>query len=287
MLPDPVERAVKEIARDRTSGAFPLALRVLEAYQTLDSPSLTSETADELHRRIARVQPWMVAVRNTSLLGRKLVIEGRGPAIASLRQRLLTARTEVARRAEEAIKDAKTVLTLSYSTDVLEALRRHEKSDGLQVYVCESRPLREGVQLVADLREGGVAATLVADAAGPTLVDRVDVVVTGADSLLRGGSLVNKIGTLSLALACREFDVPFLPLLEGLKVELEGEELAWEEEKRDPAELSSRVEALNFYFEEVPPGLLDVLVSDVGSQSVGELIQRFRTLEELAVFYLE
>ncbi len=287
MLPDPVKRRVEEIARDRTSGAFPLALRVLEAYQALDTPSLTLETADALHRMMARAQPWMVAVRNASLLGRKLLTEGRGPAIQRLGERLLTARTKVARRAAKAIRDARTVLTLSYSTDVFEALKRHEASESLQVYVCESRPLREGVQLVEDLRKAGVAATLVADAAGPTLVSRADAVVTGADSLLRRGSLVNKIGTLSLALACREHGVPFLPLLEGLKVELEGEEMAWEEEKRNPAELSSRVEALNFYFEEVSPGLLDVLITDAGSRSSEELIQRFRTLEDLATFYVE
>jgi translation initiation factor 2B subunit (eIF-2B alpha/beta/delta family) len=287
MLPEPVKRRAEEIARARASGAFPLALRVLEAYQVLSASSLTAETVDELHRMMVQAQPWMVAVRNASHLGRKLLTEGRGPAIPSLRERLLAARTKVARRAAKAIKDARTVLTLSYSTDVFEALKHHEGSESLQVYVCESRPLREGVQLVADLRKASVAATLIADAAGPTLVSRADAVVTGADSLLRRGSLVNKIGTLSLALACREDGVPFLPLLEGLKVELEGEEMAWEEEKRDPAELSSRVEALNFYFEKVPPGLLDVLITDVGSWSFEELIQRFRTIEDLATFYVE
>lgn len=287
MLPEPVKRRAEEIARDRASGAFPLALRVLEAYQVLSASSLTAETVDELHRMTVQAQPWMVAVRNASHLGRKLLTEGRGPAIPSLRERLLAARTKVARRAAKAIKDARTVLTLSYSTDVFEALKHHEALESLQVYVCESRPLREGVQLVADLRKAGVAATLVADAAGPTLVSRADAVVTGADSLLRRGSLVNKIGTLSLALACREDGVPFLPLLEGLKVELEGEEMAWEEEKRDPAELSFRVGALNFYFEKVPPGLLDVLITDVGSWSFEELIQRFRTIEDLATFYVE
>ncbi len=126
-----------------------------------------------------------------------------------------------------------------------------------------------------------------ADAAGPTLVGRADAVVCGADSLLRGGGLVNKIGTLSLALACREYHAPFLPLLEVLKLELKGQEIRWEEERRDPEELSTRVEALNFYFEEVVPTLLDTVVTDAGTERPVNLLERFRTPEDLARFYLE
>ena len=287
MLPDPVRRKVEEIAGDRTLGAFSLALRVLEAYELLSEPLQKTEAVDELHRAMSAAQPWMVAVRNASLLGRQLVVEGRGVGIERLRERLLQARQKVAQGAIEALRGAKTVVTLSYSSDVFEALTHPEASDGLRVYVCESRPLQEGIPMASDLRQAGVEAVLVADAAGPTLVGRADAVVCGADSLLRGGGLVNKIGTLSLALACREHHVPFLPLLEVLKLELEGQEIRWEEERRDPEELSTRVEALNFYFEEVAPTLLDTVVTDAGTERPVNLLERFRTPEDLARLYLE
>ncbi len=287
MLPDPVRQKVEEIAGDRTRGAFPLALRVLEAYELLSEPPRKTETVDELHRTMTAAQPWMVAVRNASLLGRRLLVEGRSRRIERLRERLIRARQRVAQGAVEALRGAKTVVTLSYSSDVFEALTHPEASDGLRVYVCESRPLQEGIPMASDLRQAGVEAVLVADAAGPTLVGRADAVVCGADSLLRSGSLVNKIGTLSLALACREHHVPFLPLLEVLKLELEGQEIRWEEERRDPDELSTRVEALNFYFEEVVPTLLDTVVTDAGTERPGNLLERFRTPDNLARFYLE
>ncbi|MEE9163608.1 MAG: hypothetical protein V3U17_02280, partial [Thermoplasmata archaeon] len=207
--------------------------------------------------------------------------------IERLRERLIRARQKVARDAVEALRGAETVVTLSYSSDVLEALTHPEASDGLRVYVCESRPLQEGIPMASDLRQAGVDAVLVADAAGPTVVGRADAVVCGSDSLLRGGGLVNKIGTLSLALACREYHVPFLPLLEVLKLELEGQEIRWEEERRDPEELSTRVEALNFYFEEVVPTLLGTVVTDAGTERPVNLLERFRTPEDLARFYME
>ncbi|MEE8199253.1 MAG: hypothetical protein V3R48_06025 [Thermoplasmata archaeon] len=286
MLPDPVRQVAEEIAGDRTLGAFPLALRVLEAYELLSEPLEKPETADELHRAMTEAQPWMVAVRNASLLGRQLVVEGRSLGIERLREQLIRAREQVAQGAIEALRGAKTVVTLSYSSDVFAALTHPEASDSLRVYVCESRPLQEGISMASDLRRDGVDAVVVADAAGPTLVGRADAVVCGADSLLRGGGLVNKIGTLSLALACREYHVPFLPLLEVLKLELEGQEIQWEEEQRDPEELSTQVEALNFYFERVVPTLLDKVVTDTGTERLVNLLERFRTPEDLARFYL-
>ncbi len=287
MLPNPVKQIAEEIAGDRTLGAFPLALRVLEAFELLSEPLDEIETADELHRVMIEAQPWMVAVRNASLLGRQLVVEGRSLEIKRLRERLTRAREKVARGAVEALREAKTVVTLSYSSDVFAALTHPEGSDGFRVYVCESRPLQEGIPMASDLRQAGVEAVVVADAAGPTLVGRADAVVCGADSLLRDGGLVNKIGTLSLALACREQDVTFLPLLEVLKLELEGQEIQWEEERRDPEELSTQVEALNFYFEKVVPTLLDRVVTDTGTERPVNLLERFRTPEDLARFYLE
>ena len=287
MLPDPVKQIAEEIAGDRTLGAFPLALRVLEAYELLSEPLEEIETADELHRAMTEAQPWMVAVRNASLLGRQLVVEGRSLEIKRLRERLTRAREKVAQGAIEALRGAKTVVTLSYSSDVFAALTHPEGSDGFRVYVCESRPLQEGIAMASDLRQAGVDAVVVADAAGPTLVGRADAVVCGADSLLRDGGLVNKIGTLPLALACREQDVPFLPLLEVLKLELEGQEIRWQEERRDPDELSTQVEALNFYFEKVVPTLLDRVVTDTGTERPVNLLDRFRTPEDLARFYLE
>lgn len=285
MLPDRVRRQAEEIARDTTSGALPLSLRVLDTYRLLEGPLATFDAAEALHHAFIQAQPWMAAVRNTSLLGRDLVGRGRVEEIATLRERIRGAQEAVAKRAAPILQGAETVVTISYSSDVFEALSAGPAGEPPTVYVCESRPLQEGIKLTADLTDAGLDAILIADAAGPTFVSRADLVLCGADSLLRQGGLVNKIGTLSLALACREQGVPFRPLLEVLKVELEGQDIGWEEEARDPAELSPDVKALNFYFEKVPRTLLEVVVTDAGTEPPSRLVERFRTTEDLARFY--
>ena len=285
MLPERARRVADEIAHDRTQGAFPLALRALDAYASLPK-SPDPRVLDELHASLVAAQPWMVAVHNASHLSRRLVVGGGDGAMNRLRTRLLASRRRVADRAAEVLKDARTIVTLSYSSDVLQALT-HPRAPKARVYVAESRPLREGVQLAADLRQAGVEAILVADAAAAGLVPRSDAVLTGADAILRRGGLVNKVGTLPLALACQRYGVPFLPLLEAFKVELEGQEMSWETERRDPHELSTEVEALNIYFEEVDRGLLEVLVTDIATASVEEILNRVRTAEDLESLYLE
>ncbi len=128
---------------------------------------------------------------------------------------------------------------------------------------------------------------VIADAAGPGLVARCDAVITGADTLLRNGQLVNKIGTLGLALASEKHGVPCYPLMEAIKVELEGLEIPWREESRDPEEISDQVEALNFYFERVPSGLLSSVVTDAGVLKVRKVLHRFRREEDLKALYLQ
>ncbi len=287
MLPDPVREIAAEIGSDTSSGALPLALRAIEAYSGLRGGDNIGAAAEALHRLMRRGQPWMAAVVNASAMACELARAEDWGKLAALGDRLRRARTAVAQASPTVLRRVKTVLTLSYSSDVFEALKGlREQSPALTVYVGESRPLGEGVALTKDLRAVGVEAFVIVDAAGPSLVPQCDAVVTGADSLLRSGQLVNKIGTLALALACEDSGVPFYPLLEVIKVELEGQELPWREESRDPGEVSGEVEALNFYFERVPGRLVASAVTDAGVLEVDQALDRFRRKRDLGSFYL-
>ncbi len=284
MLPGPVERIVQEIASDTTSGALPLALRAVEAYGGLKGNREPRVAADALHNRLQAAQPWMAAVVNASALANGLAGASEWGKLDALRERLGQARLRVASASTSVLGEARTIMTISYSSDVLEALHAL-RAVSPSVYVCESRPLREGVALAKALRRDGIEATLLADAAGPGLVERCEAVVTGVDSLLRSGFLVNKIGTIGLALACEEFGVPYYGLMELIKVELEGQEIEWREESRDPREISDEVQVLNFYFERIPARLARSVVTEAGPLTVKEALGNYRHMEDLAALY--
>lgn len=82
----------------------------------------------------------------------------------------------------------------------------------VSVFADETRPLLQGARLTAwECRERGIPATVLVDgAAAPLLASgQVSCVMVGADRIARNGDTANKIGTLGLAIAARQFDVPF------------------------------------------------------------------------------
>ena len=82
----------------------------------------------------------------------------------------------------------------------------------VHVWVDETRPRNQGASLTAwELGRHGVPHDLIADNAGGHLMQHgmVDMVITGADRVTRGGDAANKIGTYLKALAAADNGVPF------------------------------------------------------------------------------
>ncbi len=81
----------------------------------------------------------------------------------------------------------------------------------VHVLVSETRPRNQGLLTAWELRQAGVAHTLIADNAAGLLLARgeVDLVITGADRIAANGDTANKVGTYLKALAAAAADVPF------------------------------------------------------------------------------
>lgn len=81
-----------------------------------------------------------------------------------------------------------------------------------RVFVDETRPLLQGSRLnYLELREAGVDAVLIVDAAAAVTMQRqhVDLVIVGADRIARNGDTANKIGTYALAILAAHHGIPF------------------------------------------------------------------------------
>ena len=87
-----------------------------------------------------------------------------------------------------------------------------ERGCDVHVWVGETRPRNQGAALTCwELGSGGIPHTLTVDSATGYLMSeaRVDLAITGADRVLRDGTVCNKIGTYMKALAARDNGVPF------------------------------------------------------------------------------
>lgn len=276
MLPPTVEEAIATIAEDHTSGASRIARVGLETMTLLvvqekgkPDPNDLSEAA----RRISEAQPAMAIVHNVVHMFTQLVAEGMDPMAVrnQLQEELETAKERIARSYLKIAPDDAVIVTTSFSDNVLATLQlAHEKGRIAHVFVLEARPLLEGRFLVVALKEAGIPASLAPDALGPSLAAQASCVLVGADSVLRDGAVVNKIGSYGLALAARDHGKPFHVACETLKFDARHDAASWPGSRpMNPKELwdnpPEQVDVVNRYFELVPASLVTAIVTERGS----------------------
>lgn len=95
-------------------------------------------------------------------------------------------------------------------TSTVSAAQRQGKH--LAFFCTETRPYLQGARLTAEtLAEMGVDTTLITDGMGAALFrdGKVDALITASDRVTMDGHVVNKVGTLQLAVAAHTFGVPF------------------------------------------------------------------------------
>ena len=102
--------------------------------------------------------------------------------------------------------------TSRYGTALGPILLGRERGMNFRAYTCETRPLLQGARLTAyELLNAGVDCTLICDnMAGIVMKEgKVDAVFAGCDRLAKNGDAANKIGTSSLAILAKHYNIPF------------------------------------------------------------------------------
>jgi methylthioribose-1-phosphate isomerase len=148
----------------------------------------------------------------------------------------------------------------------------HAAGVPFRVFADETRPLLQGARLTAwELVQAGIDVTLICDnmAASFMAQGAIDLVLVGTDRVTRNGDVVNKIGTLNLAVLCRHFGVPFYVACPSSTYDPatpSGSDVPIEE--RDPAEVlgtaAARVPARNPAFDVTPAELVTGIITERG-----------------------
>lgn len=102
--------------------------------------------------------------------------------------------------------------TVGYGT-ALGVIRSAFKNDStIKVFADETRPRQQGSKLtVWELMQDGIDTTLITDGMCAHLMSRgmIDYVVVGADRIAANGDTANKIGTHTVAVVAKAYNVPF------------------------------------------------------------------------------
>jgi len=119
----------------------------------------------------------------------------------------------------------------------------HAKGKNLKVYVCETRPLLQGLRLNTwELKRTNTPFSLMTDSMAAQTMKRFNIngVFVGADRIASNGDTANKIGTYSLAVLAKFHNIPFYVAAPLSTVDYDcesGENIPVEE--RSPAEITS------------------------------------------------
>jgi translation initiation factor 2B subunit (eIF-2B alpha/beta/delta family) len=267
-----LDERLRELRADRRHGASFLARRAAEALvEIAEAPVATSEEllerVTDAGRKLADARPGIAAVAGA--VGRLLaaahaqaalgpaelrrVIELESQALVESRRR---AAASIAIQLRERLEGA-VVVTHSASATVREAVL-HARPSRL---VCTvSLPIGEGRAFAQELRAGGLSVGLVDDDQAPAELAGASLLLVGADTVFRDGTLCNKIGTRGLAEAAATLDVPMIVACEVIKLAPMDSEAA--------PELPAEVREL---FDLTPPELVHSVVTEEGTYSTDDV----------------
>ncbi|MFH1445124.1 MAG: S-methyl-5-thioribose-1-phosphate isomerase [Nanoarchaeota archaeon] len=170
----------------------------------------------------------------------------------------------------ESIQKRDVILTNCHSNTIVEIFKKAKKKVNFSVIVTETRPRNQGLITAKELTKAGIEVTLCVDSAIGTVMDRVTKVIVGSDAILADGSVVNRIGTLPIAMVAKKFNTPFYVIGETLKYDSKTAMGQLEPiEQGDPKEVLSPkkikgLKIINPAFDVTPEEYIHSLITEKG-----------------------
>ncbi|XP_060641515.2 translation initiation factor eIF2B subunit alpha [Anolis sagrei] len=184
--------------------------RAIEVLSGVDS-SVAISSGGELFLRFIS----LTSLENPDYSKCKAIMIERGELFL---RRISGSRNKIAVLCHTFVKDGGRVLTHAYSKVVLKVLDTAVKAKKrFSVYVTESQPDRAGQTMAEALTKLGIPVTVILDAAVGYIMERVDLVIVGAEGVVENGGIINKIGTNQMAVCAKAQNKPFYVVAESFK----------------------------------------------------------------------
>ena len=309
---DDVESVAKAIEEMKVRGAPAIGATAAFGLALVSSKSKAGNTEDLMEEmelaanRLRRTRP--TAINLFWAIERVLKSAEQESGVGEMRRRAIEEATKIAEEDVEAnrrigeygqklMEDAHTIMTIcnagtlatvQLGTVLAPIYMAWERGKRIRVIALETRPVLQGAKLTCfELKYAGVPVTLIVDGASAHVMRTagVDLVLVGADRILKDGTVFNKIGTYNLAINAKELGVPIYSVAPSSTFDLESSPDEVEIEERDPREVAEiagfriapeGTDVLNPAFDMTPPRLLTGILTDKGvlKQPLSESIAR-------------
>ena len=182
------------------------------------------------------------------------------------------------------LEDKSKILTICHSSTVIELLKEAKNSGkNIEVYVPETRPLYQGRLTAKDLLKYKIPVYFFVDNVLSTIINDIDIVIVGSDSILADGSLINKIGTKIVAILAYKYDIPFLVASSIFKVNLDSlygikEKIEYRDVEEVWKDAPKGIKIINPAFDYVPSKYISIYITELGlipPQKIAEEAKKF------------
>lgn len=179
-----------------------------------------------------------------------------------------TSRSKISKLCRPFIQDGSVILTHSRSRVVqqtlIDAARANKR---FHVYVTESCPDKSGYAMQKALKDENIPCTVILDAAVGYIMEKVSLVLVGAEGVVENGGIINKIGSYSIAVLAQTVNKPFYVLSESFKFvrlyPLNQQDLP-NQFKYPPSVLKGDLSKEHPKVDYTPPNYITLLFTDLG-----------------------
>ena len=278
-LPDSVIIALDQLRKDSESGASELVNNAIEIIKRLLKESNSDVDLKplfmELFDQIIKSRPSMAPLIHTIGYLYDNLQNYTSASIYSIIIKFYQYQSEIKAKLEQTF-DAfihkldnpnPKIMLISYSSTIINLIKKQKDAD-FTFYVLESRPLYEG-RKSAEILANKYETHLIIDAAIGKFIDEIDTVFIGVDSILKDGSIINKIGSYPLSVLAKSNGKPVYAIGDSFKYNLRSHfGLPVEIDKKPIKEIIDRKSYAynieNYYFDRTPARFIDEIISDLG-----------------------
>jgi translation initiation factor eIF-2B subunit delta len=256
-----IDVLLRELREDRVHGASWYFLKGIEAVSLALSSGFGEDEIKALVNRLRSIRPGMASLANLAYIIDQAL--NRGFSINDVVSRLKEEYSKIQSRLvgqlnKHAIKCGSSAITISYSSAVKTALAQWGKCFE-SLFIMESRPGNEVSQAISDYSSLVNTIKPIPDSAIASFIKRgIDYAIVGADGLYADGYFLNKVGTETLLITARRFDVETIVIAESYKAATGGVG-----EVYTVSEVIGDMTIEVPLFDRVPFDLVDYLITDV------------------------
>ena len=292
MITKPIHRMIRELHLDKTSGASELIEIALDILKTQldsikDAQMDIKDVILELSRELLKVRPSMAPIINTigyflhdlESYTKKDILE-KYYAFPQKREGMENALLSSFHSFLDNYREKHlNIMLISYSTTIIKCLKENRAND-FTFYILEARPLLEG-RRTAEMLSSDFETHLITDSSMGKFIKSVDIVLLGIDSIMRDGSIVNKIGSHPLACIAADNNKEVYTIGDSYKYNLKshyGQKIIVEDkpiyEVYNKKIKKNLMHVHNYYFDITPSKYLNGIISDLGVLTIPEFLKQ-------------